>query len=388
MSSYALLDGEPEVLDGDRTFVATARAWTSASPPAPPRRPEATSAAMRALTFRGPDDLVWDERPDVRLGGDGEAIVRPLAVATCDLDDLIVRGRSPFAPPFVLGHEGVAEVVEVGDRVASVRPGDRVVVPFQISCGACVACRQGRTGNCESVPFGATYGFGDGPEGTRWGGFLADLVHVPYADAMLVPVPEGLAPEVAAGVSDNLTDAYRTVGPPLAARPGAPVLVVGGAVPGSIGLYAAAQALALGSEHVLYVDRDPGRRAIAEAYGASTLDHIPDRLDRSFPVTVDASASIRGLELALSSLDRDGVCTSTGIYFDPAQQPRMPVLAMYLRSTTFVTGRIHARRDAPRVLELLASGAFDPTPVTTEVVAFDDAPAALTEHAYTKLVFT
>lgn len=343
---------------------------------------------MRALTFAGPDVLEWREAPDPRLAGDGEAVVRPLAVATCDLDDVIVRGRSPFPPPFVLGHEGVAEVVEVGDGVTRVRPGDRVVVPFQISCGACAACTQGRTGNCTGVPFSATYGFGFGPEGTRWGGFLADLVHVPYADAMLIAVPDGLAPELAAGASDNLTDAYRAVGPPLAARPGAPVLVVGGAGPGSIGLYAAAQALALGSERVLYVDADPGRRAIAKAYGSETLDDLPDQLDERFPVTVDASGDPRGLELALACLDRDGVCTSTAIYFDPELRLRMPLLTMYVQSTTFVTGRIHARRDAPALLDLLAGGGFDPAPVTTSTVAFDDAPEALTAHGYTKLVFT
>ena len=343
---------------------------------------------MRALTFTGPDALEWRETADPRVAGDGEAVVRPLAVATCDLDDLIVGGASPFPPPFVLGHEGVAEVVEVGDTVSSVRPGDRVVVPFQISCGACAACHDGRTGNCETVPFAANYGFGFGAENTRWGGFLADLVHVPYADAMLVPLPDGLAPELAAGASDNITDGYRAVGRPLAERPGAPVLVAGGASSGSIGLYAAAQAVALGSERVLYVDADPGRRAIAESYGAETLDHIPDRVDTRFPVTVDASADPRGLELALGSLGRDGICTSTSIYFDPDTQPRFPLLAMYVEATTFVTGRIHARRDAPEVLGLMAGGAFDPAPVTTRVVPFDEAADALVDHGYTKLVFT
>jgi threonine dehydrogenase-like Zn-dependent dehydrogenase len=343
---------------------------------------------MRALTYTGPSTLEWRETAAPRVAGDGEAVVRPLAVATCDLDAMIVRGRSPFPAPFVLGHEGVAEVVEAGDGVRSVRPGDRVVVPFQISCGACADCVAGRTGHCTTVPFAATYGFGFGEERTRWGGFLADLVHVPYADAMLVPVPDGLSSEIAAGVSDNLTDAYRAVGPPLAARPGAPVLVVGGAMSGSIGLYAAAQALALGSERVLYVDPDEGRRSLARGYGAETLDHIPNRVDERFPITVDASARVRGLELALASLDRDGICTSTAVYFAPEVRLRVPLLSMYVQATTFVTGRIHARRDAPRVLELLAAGRFDPSPVTTRVVAFDDAADALTDGEYTKLVFT
>jgi alcohol dehydrogenase len=342
---------------------------------------------MRALTYAGPRQLEWRDAPEPAVASDGEAIVRHLAVATCDLDALIVAGTSPFPAPFALGHEGVAEVLDVGDGVTSVRPGDRVLVPFQISCGTCAACRGGRTGNCEEVPFAATYGFGFGAEATRWGGFLSDAVRVPFADAMLVPIPDGLAPEVAAGASDNITDGYRTVAPHLAARPGAPVLVCGGASSGSIGLYAVAHALALGSEDVLYVDADPRRRAIAEGYGARTLDRVPDQLDERFPITVDAAATPEALALALGSLDRDGVCTSATIYFDQQSVPPFPLLQMYVMAATFVTGRIHARQDAPAVLDLLAGGALDPTPVTTKVVAFDDAADALLED-YTKLVFT
>jgi alcohol dehydrogenase len=343
---------------------------------------------MRALTFTGARSLEWQERPDPVLAGDGEAVVRPLAVATCDLDDAIVNGVAPFPAPFVLGHEGVAEVVDAGDGVTSVGPGDRVLVPFQINCGSCTACAQGRTGNCATVPMASTYGFGFGEENTRWGGFLADLIHVPFADAMLVPVPDGLDSEVAAGASDNITDAYRSVAPYLAARPGAPVLVVGGVAPGSIGLYAAAQAVALGSERVLYIDPEPSRRALAEAYGAETMDHLPERVDKRFPITVANTTDVAGLELALGSLGRDGVCTSTGVFFAGEIEAKLPILAMYVYANTFVTGRIHARRDAPEVLELLASGKFDPQPATTKVVPFGDAADALLEGHYTKLVFT
>ena len=166
------------------------------------------------------------------------------------------------------------------------------------------------------------------------------------------------------------------------------MLVVGGASSGSIGLYAAGLAKALGSDRVVYIDPDEGRRAIAAGYGAETLDAVPERLDTNFPITVDAAATKEGLALALGSLDRDGVCTSATIYFDPATIPPFPLLSMYVMATTFVTGRIHARADAPAVLDLMADGSFDPTPVTTKVVPFDDAADALLEHEYTKLVFT
>jgi threonine dehydrogenase-like Zn-dependent dehydrogenase len=343
---------------------------------------------MRALNYVGPDTLEWRDSPEPKIEADTEAIVRHVAVATCDLDDLIVSGQAPFPAPFAIGHEGVAEVVDVGDAVTTVKPGDRVLVPFQLSCGTCAACAAGRTGNCETFPLSMTYGFGFGPEMTRFGGFLSDAVKVPFADAMLVPLPPGLDAETAAGASDNITDAYRTVAPHLAKRPGAPVLVVGGASSASIGLYAAGLAKALGSDRVVYIDADERRRDIAAGYGAETLDHVPAQLDERFPITVDAAATKEGLALALGSLDRDGVCTSAAIYFDPATIPPFPLLSMYVMATTFVTGRIHARADAPAVLDLMAEGTFDPEPVTTQVVPFDDAADALLAHEYTKLVFT
>ena len=99
---------------------------------------------MRELTYVGPGQVEWREAPAPRLEGDGQVLVRPIAVATCDLDAVIVRGLAPFPPPFPLGHESVAEVGEIGDAVRTVRPGDRVVVPFQPACGACGFCRRGQ----------------------------------------------------------------------------------------------------------------------------------------------------------------------------------------------------------------------------------------------------
>src|ERR1044072_7475500 len=200
---------------------------------------------MRQLDFIEKGKLEWREAPAPRLEGAGEALVRPLAVATCDLDLLLVRGLAPVAEPFPFGHECVAEVVDVGDGVEGFAPGDLVSVPFQISCGECDTCRRGNTGNCERVERMAMYGL---PMGTNYGGFLSDSVRVPFADAMLVPVPEGIHPAPIASLSDNIPDAWRTVGPQLAERPGAPVLICASGA--AIALYATAIALALGAERV------------------------------------------------------------------------------------------------------------------------------------------
>jgi alcohol dehydrogenase len=336
---------------------------------------------MQQLTYLGSNELAWREAPEPRLRSDQAALVRPLAVATCDLDALIISGTSPFAPPFALGHECVAEVVEIGDTVTSVRPGERVSVPFQISCGDCGPCKRGRTGNCGSVEFMSTYGFGPAVE--QWGGFLSDLVCVPYADHMLVAVPAGLEPAAIASASDNISDAWRAVAPPLEDDPGAPVLVVGGASSGSIGLYAAGIAVALDAESVLYVDADPNRRSIAETLGAETLAQTPKRLG-PFPITVDASADPQGLELALRSTAADGTCTSTAIYFH--EQPSLPLLEMYTKCITFKTGRAHVRDAMPHVLQLAAQGALRPELVTTSTVAWANAADALLDPGWTKLI--
>jgi len=337
---------------------------------------------MEQLVYTGPGRLEWRDAEPPRLSSDRAALVRPVAVATCDLDAAIVSGASPFPPPFPVGHECVAEVVELGDDVGGLEPGRLVSVPFQISCGQCDACRGGRSSNCAGVPFMSTYGFGPAVE--RWGGFLSDLVAVPYAEHMLVPLPEGLEPARVASASDNIADAWRAVAPPLQREPGAPVLVVGGAAAGSIGLYAAGIAVALGSEWVLYVDGEESRRAAAEALGAQTMAIPPKRLG-PFPVTVDASADPDLLELALRSTAPDGTCTSTAIYF--GEQPRLPLLEMYTKGITFRTGRANAREAMPHVLELAASGALRPERVTSRVVPWREAPTALAEQGWTKLVF-
>lgn len=336
---------------------------------------------MQQLTYTGPRELQWLEAPAPRLESDAAALVRPVAVATCDLDALIVQGESPFPPPFAIGHECVAEIVELGDQVSGLQPGTLVSVPFQISCGSCAACAAGRSSNCSEVDFMSTYGFG--PAVQRWGGFLSDLVCVPFAQHMLVPLPEGVEPATVASASDNISDAWRAVAPQLAQHPGAPVLVAGGAAAGSIGLYAAGLAVALGSESVLYVDADEDRRTRAQTLGAQTLAQTPHRVG-PYPITVDASGDPAGLALALRSTSPDGVCTSTAIYFgDP---PAMPLLEMYTKGITFRTGRANAREAIPHVLDLAAAGAFRADLVTSTVVAWDDAADVLVEGGWTKVV--
>jgi len=315
----------------------------------------------------------WREVPEPTITAPGQALVRPLMVACCDLDVAVCHGRLPLPPGYAVGHEGLAEVVAVGDDVSAVRVGERVIVPFQISCGSCRECRRGVTGSCASVPLMAAYGMAP-ISGLDGGGFMSDLVLVPYADAMLIPIPETIDLVSIASLSDNIPDAWRAVGPfaeqlakldPVDRR----VLVVGRL---SIGLYAAAFAAALGA-HVDYVDTDEQRLAAAAKLGAVAHDREkPDKSWERYPVTVHTSADAGLLRATLRATWPDGVCTDTGIYYQAGVE--MPLLSMYTHGVQFVTGRVSARTVIPRVLDVLADG-LDLSPVVERVVEWEDAPS-------------
>ncbi len=338
------------------------------------------TATIQQLTFVAPGQLEWREVAAPTLLSDHDAIVRPITVANCDLDALIFKGLVPVTAPFAVGHEFIATVVEASPRVATIRPGDIVVVPFQISCGECERCRRGLTGSCMSVRRGSSYGLG-AIGGIEWGGGLSGLVRVPYADAMLVPLPAGIDAVAWASASDNLPDAYRTVGPPLDEWPGAPVLIIGSGF-GSIGLYAAAMAKVLGAERVDFVDPDPERLELAARLGANPIEGPPPRKMASrYQVTVDASANPESLACALRSTEAGGTCTSIGIYY---QDVPVPFLEMYTIGVTFKTGRVDARARIPTVLDLHSRG-FRPELVLTTTAAWEDAAEAFVDPP-TKLV--
>jgi len=331
---------------------------------------------MRSLVLEDTRRLAWQEVPEPERRHEREAIVRPVAVATCDLDQPMIFGQTPFAMPIHLGHECVAEVVEGPEGFA---PADRVVVPFQISCGFCERCRRGQTGDCATVAPLSMYGFG--ALGGEWGGMLSDLALVPYAEAMLVPLPDGVEPTVVASAADNITDGWRAVAPALAERPAAEVLVAGGRVR-SVSLYAVDAALALGAASVTYVDTDADRLAVAQELGATAVEGEPERSLGAFPVTVDGTGTPEGLVATLRLTDWGGRCTSLG-QLEPSGS--LPLFELYSRGVHLHIGRAMARPAIPAILDLVAAGRLRPQVVTSATVAWDDAPQALLEPA-TKLV--
>ena len=342
---------------------------------------------MRELRFLGPGELQWQDGPDARLRDDRDVIVRPVAVARCDLDLPIAIGLYPMPAPFTMGHEMVGEVVDAGAAAGPWSAGDRVIVPFQLSCGECDTCARGWTNACRQVPSGTAFGLGP-HGGIDLGGALADLVRVPWADRMLIPLPDGVDPVAACGIPDNVSDGYRCVAGPLARTPGAPVLVVGG-LAASVGVYAAACAVALGAERVVYADHDAERLALAAKVGAEAVEAPLDELDRvigdeRFPITVDACVLDQGRDAALRAVAPCGTCTS--VSGGAGATATLPLRSMYLKGVTYEIGRVHASATAPHVLDLVVSGRLDPAVVVTRTASFDDAVEAMVEPG-TKTVF-
>lgn len=332
--------------------------------------------SMQALYFTGRQRLEWREAPPPRLEGPGEALVRPLAVAACDLDHAIVQGRSPFEPPFQMGHEFAAEIVELGESVQGFCVGDRVAVSFQPSCGGCATCRRGHSAACGTMPGTPMYGIG--AAGGDWGGALADLVRVPYAAAMMVALSEGVSPAMAAGASDNIADGYRTVADALAERPGASVLVAGS---GAIPLYAAWWARVLGAGEVTVCSRDAGMLERAAAFGVAgqPVEQWPRRF-RTHTVTVDCTGDPAGLAAVIRSTEAYGRCTSASIYF--AGDTVVPMFDMNMKGIRFDTGRVNAAALLPEVLGLMGRHRLTPGTVGATVVDWAEMDAALLAGAF------
>lgn len=368
---------------------------------------------MRQLTYIKPKTLAWWDVPGPRLQSLREALVRPFVAARCDGDSVFLRHDyerlmrvgaalhvvdpafanhhdDVFHGPFPYGHECVAEVVALGADVRNHKQNDVVIVPWAVSCGACDRCRRGLSAHCERsdkpiAGYGFSKVFGE------YGGMVSDLVRVPYADAMLVPVPARVDPLAVASASDNMPDAYRAVAPQLERMPSSAVLIVGGAAK-SIGLYAAGIAVALGASRVDYIDTDPRRLQIAQQFGARPIALSEGARwfgkrwplgQGGYPIAVEATGTTRGLSYALESLAPGGVCTALAFYL--RKRTPVPLWNMYLKSATLHVGISHPVGHIPAILELIERGVFEPTKLAPLIGDWRDADRVLLEPA-TKVI--
>lgn len=330
---------------------------------------------MRRLTFTAPGRLQWQEVASPAITAETQAIIEPLVIGRCDLDVAFVAGLIPMKPGTPIGHEAIGRVVEVGDGVRHFAPGDLVAVASQISCGTCRNCLRGFTGRCEAVPLGASFGMGR--EGD-FGCLAADRALIPYADAMLFKLPGGANPREWIGFTDLAVDAWRSVGPQLAERPGADVLVIGG-MPHAIGLYAAAIAVALKAGRVVYYDSDPRRLAQAEAFGAQAVTRGQAEPAGPFEIVVDSHHEPTSLAEAVRFVAPQGHVTSVTIHLGVATP--VPLMEAYHKGLTLHLGRPNCRTNMDPVCALCQEGRFVPDRLFTRFFDFDHAPEAWSDAA-------
>lgn len=335
---------------------------------------------MQQLNYISPKKIEWKEVPEPTIHSQTDALVRPLMVARCDLDWGIIHGMSPFPAqrPFPLGHEFVAEVIETGEAVNSLQAGDRVVVPFQLSCGSCYHCQVQMTGQCATMKEHNFYGLND--QSVETGGALSDIIRVPYADHMLIQLPKNTKLESFVSIADNLADAYRAILPALNTKKEKRICILGGGAP-SISLYAVALASFFEMEEILFYDRNRVRLEMAESYGAKVVDD-PSAIKDFYPFTHDATGKHEGLLGAISLTQPGGVCTSSSIL---PNQTSLPLSDMYLNNIQLNTGLINSRQLIPDLIEIIHERDFCPEKITTLYSDWADAHYAFFEKT-TKLV--
>lgn len=360
---------------------------------------------MLANCWMGKRDVRVERVPDPRILSDSDAIVRITKTAICGSDLHLYNGFVPgMERGDILGHEFMGEVVEVGRAVRKLRPGDRVVVPFPIACGACTACKSELYSLCENSNPNAWMAeklWGYSPAGLFGyshilGGFAggqAEYARVPFADVGPIKVPESLSDEQVLFLSDILPTAYMSA-EMCNIQPGDVVAVWGC---GPVGQLAIVSAYALGAERVIAIDRFPYRLRMArERGGAETIDyevenvletlkemtggrgpdacidavgmeaHGPtamyayDRAKQALKLETDRPLALREAILACKN---GGTVSVVGVYGGFID--KFPMGAVVNRSLTIRSGQTHVQRYMRPLLERIERGELDPSFIIT-----------------------
>ena len=377
---------------------------------------------MKALTWQGKRDVRVEEVPDPRIESPTDAIIRVTSTAICGSDLHLYEVLGPYLTPGdVLGHEQMGVVEEVGPEVSHIKPGDSVVIPFNISCGHCWMCERGFYAQCETTQvrdqgkgaslFGYTSLYGAVPGGQ------AEYLRVPQAQFGPIPVPNEHSDQRFLYLSDILPTAWQGV-KYADVPPGGTLAVIG---LGPVGQFAGRIGRHLGAARVIGVDLVPERLALAAAHGIETLDlkdvddvaatliemtggrgpdgvveavgmeaHgspaaktaqtavglLPDALAKPL---IDRMAIDRldALHTALKSVRRAGTVSISGVYggeVDP-----MPMMEMFDRGITVRMGQCHVKRWIDEILPLV----LDPAdPLGTEDLATHLLPLAEAPRGY------
>lgn len=294
---------------------------------------------MLAAVYHGVGDLRLEKRPVPILREARDAIVRVTRSTICTSDLHILRGAVPRARPGItLGHEFVGEIVETGDGISSLKPGDRVAANCETFCGECWYCRRGYVNNCEK---------GGWELGCRIDGCQAEYVRVPFADTGLTRLPDTVSDEDALFLGDILSSAYW--GAQLAEiRDGDTVAVIGA---GPVGLCAAQCARLLGAGTVIVLEPDAFRRQTAlENHladvtlepGTEAIQHIHGLTGgRGADAVIEAAGAADTFSLAWRIARPNAVVVLVAMY----EQPQvLPLPEMYGKNLIFKTGGVDACR--------------------------------------------
>lgn len=327
---------------------------------------------MRAVTFREPGRVEVADVPDPSVEDDRDAVVGISVSAICGSDLHFLHGKAPLEPGDVMGHEAVGVVEAVGAAVERFSPGDRVVVAFDIACGACWFCRNGQTGLCEDFRNLGAGLFGGGLPGAQ-----AERVRVPIADVNLLAIPPGIDDERAIFVGDVLTTALHAA--ELARiEPGERVAIVGS---GPVGALLVQTAGLFDPAEVVAIDLEPSRLALAETFGAVTIDArasnpqsaVFERTEgRGADVVFEAVGSSEGFEGALDVVRRGGRVVVVGMYASETISAQLGVWWARALEVAF-TGICPVHAVWKRAMGELMSGRLDPMPLVSHRLPLEQA---------------
>lgn len=369
---------------------------------------------MKALCWHGKKDVRYETVPDPVIEDPRDAIVKVTSSAICGSDLHLYDGFMPgMLAGDVLGHECMGEVVEVGTQNKRLKPGDRVVVPFTISCGECEQCLRGNYSACERSNRNhevAEKVFGHAPGGFYgythltggYQGGQAEYIRVPFADCGPVKIPDGLTDEQVLFLSDILPTGWQAA-VQCDIRPTDTVAVWGA---GPVGQFAIRAAVMLGAQQVIAIDRIPERLSMAAAGGA-----IPINFDEASVVqSLNALTGGRGPEKCIDAVGMEShAARSIDALYDRAKQgvmfetdrphvlremiyccrpagvlsvpgvygglvDKIPFGALMNKGLTLRTGQTHVPRWTDDLLDRIQQGQLDPSFVITHVAALEHGP--------------
>jgi 2-desacetyl-2-hydroxyethyl bacteriochlorophyllide A dehydrogenase len=341
---------------------------------------------VRAVTFQMPGEVRLEEKDEPEPEEADDAVVRVEAAGVCGSDLHIYHGRHPVEPGFTIGHEFVGTVIAAGDGVQRVAPGDRVIGSFVTACGECFFCARGLFHHCEHQRI-----FGHGEISGALQGAQAEQVLVPHANLTLRRAPDGLADDAALFAGDVMNTGYFGV-KQAGLQAGETAVVLG---LGPVGLCAVQAARRAGAAEVIAIDSVPERLEMAARFGAVPIHleeqdpraEVKDRTEgRGVDVCIEAVGNAAALDLAVRLARRVGRVSMLGVHGKPCE---VHMGLLWNKSLTVTTGLANVIANFDEVLELIAAGELDPSPIVTHHMSLDDAPeayAAYDRHEALKIV--